>query len=359
MTQSEASSKPAAGSASARLLHSDLLKIGASNLIVLHHFAIYGPISDALASAAPGLVSWMYDYARMAVQVFLVMGGYFAARALSPQGAGFTGVPTNVVLQRFRRLVLPYLAALMLTMLVSWLVRLGMSSDAIPQAPTVAQVVAHLFLMQGLLGYDSLSAGVWYIAIDFQLFVLLTLLLWASTRIKLAFDVKRAAWIAKALVLACLLMGLFYFNRDARWDNWALYFFAAYGLGVLTYWGTHSRYPKLQLALLAAVVIAGLIVDFRARLVVALITALVLGLMARRGTPLQLPENLARWVSKLGRESYALFLVHFSVCLLANLVFVRMGYSSPIVAAVLLGLGWAVSLVVAQYFYQHIERRMV
>ena len=42
-----------------------------------------------------------------------------------------------------------------------------------------------------LLGFDSLSAGVWYIAIDFQLFALMALLLWAG----------RARLVAPALVL--------------------------------------------------------------------------------------------------------------------------------------------------------------
>lgn len=29
-------------------------------------------------------MAWLYDYARMAVQVFLVLGGYLAAASLAP-----------------------------------------------------------------------------------------------------------------------------------------------------------------------------------------------------------------------------------------------------------------------------------
>ncbi|MGZ8261721.1 MAG: acyltransferase family protein, partial [Methylotenera sp.] len=57
----------------------DAFKAIASQLIVLHHLAAYGPLSDAVQQAAPGLISWLYDYARMAVQVFFVIGGYLAA----------------------------------------------------------------------------------------------------------------------------------------------------------------------------------------------------------------------------------------------------------------------------------------
>ncbi len=51
----------------------DLLKIVAAQCIVLHHFALYGPLSDATAQAAPEVAAWFIDYARMAVQVFLVV----------------------------------------------------------------------------------------------------------------------------------------------------------------------------------------------------------------------------------------------------------------------------------------------
>ena len=50
----------------------DAFKALASQLIVLHHLAAYGPLSVAARQIAPGTVDWLYDYARMAVQVFLV-----------------------------------------------------------------------------------------------------------------------------------------------------------------------------------------------------------------------------------------------------------------------------------------------
>ena len=69
-----------------RQVHIDALKVIASQLIVLHHFSAYGPLSDALSEASPRVATWLYDYARMAVQVFLVLGGYLAVRSLAPEG---------------------------------------------------------------------------------------------------------------------------------------------------------------------------------------------------------------------------------------------------------------------------------
>jgi hypothetical protein len=160
----------------------------------------------------------------MAVQVFLVIGGYLAVQGLRPQS---DALPLGVIVRRYRRLVLPYLVAIMLAVLAAWLARHWMNDEAIPAAPELPQVLAHVFLLQGLLGYDSLSAGVWYIALDFQLFVVMTLLLWLGRK---SGDVRVGRW----LVVALLVASLFHFNRDESWDDWAWYFFGAYGLGAVS-----------------------------------------------------------------------------------------------------------------------------
>jgi hypothetical protein len=45
---------------SSRMPLLDALKALASQLIVLHHFSAYGPLSDALAQALPALAGWLY-----------------------------------------------------------------------------------------------------------------------------------------------------------------------------------------------------------------------------------------------------------------------------------------------------------
>lgn len=63
-------------SANTRLPLVDALKAIASQLIVLHHLAFYGPMSDVAFPLAPSAISWLSEYGRMAVQVFLVIGGF-------------------------------------------------------------------------------------------------------------------------------------------------------------------------------------------------------------------------------------------------------------------------------------------
>ena len=332
-----------------RLSHIDLLKLVAANLIVLHHLAAYGPIADVLTTSVPGLISWLYDYARMAVQVFLVIGGYLAARGLSPHGQRYAESPLWLIAQRYRRLVLPYLAALGLAVLAALLARHWMHTDWIPAAPTAGQVLAHIVLLQGLLGVDSLSAGVWYVAIDFQLFALLTLLHALGNR-----SANRAA--APRLVLLMVLASLFYFNRDEQWDNWALYFFGAYGLGALVYWSTQLTHPAIRLAGLALVVIIALAVDFRERIALAVATALLLGMADWRGIPIPaLPPGLSAGLSHLGQRSYSLFLVHFPVCVLGNVLFFKLEITTTAAATVAFAGCWLASLIAAHLFFRWVE----
>ncbi|NBO77933.1 MAG: acyltransferase, partial [Betaproteobacteria bacterium] len=52
----------------------DLLKALACSLIVLHHLAFYGPMSDHADDLFPGIFDWLSQHGRLAVQVFLVLG---------------------------------------------------------------------------------------------------------------------------------------------------------------------------------------------------------------------------------------------------------------------------------------------
>lgn len=335
-----------------RQTHIDALKLIAAQLIVLHHFAAYGPLSDVLEAVAPRLSDWLFDYGRMAVQVFLVIAGFLAAKSLAPAGRLRALNPWRAMAQRYLRLTPPFVAALLLAMASSALARQWLSAHFIPAAPTWGQFFAHGALMHNLLGVDSLSAGVWYVAIDFQLFVVMTALLWLGR-----------GW-ARAWVLALMFASLFFFNRNEGLDDWAIYFFAAYGMGTAAFWAGTARRAGVQLALLALLATAGgvaLAVDFRGRIAVALGVALLLGLAQWRdqntpATPPATPSWLARWVAVRGNSSYALFLVHFSVLMLCNALWVQLGLQGVgALAWVVLGY-WVACLGVALLFERWVER---
>ena len=344
----------------ARQTHIDALKLIGSQLIVLHHLSAYGPVADAVSQAAPGLMRWLYDYARMAVQVFLVLGGYLAVQSLMPTGRASTASPGRTLLRRYLRLALPFMAAMLLAVACAALARQWLSADFMPAAPSWGQALAHALLLHGVLGVDALSAGVWYVAIDFQLFALMALCMWLAHQVGRGHAFARK--LARALVVGLLLLSLFHFNRDPDWDNWALYFFASYGMGAVAAWAGKSRRPGLILALLALIGVSALALDFRGRIALALAVALWLGTKLwpravkwRHKRVPALPTVLVRPVSVLGQASYALFLVHFPVLMLANALFVHAGLTTPLAGLIALLVSWGACTAVALGFAYHVE----
>ena len=331
----------------ARLPLIDLLKAVAAQFIVLHHFSVYGPVSDAAHDFAPLLMDWLFNHARIAVQVFVVVAGYLAARGLS---GGAWQKPLHAVAQRYTRLLGPYAAALLLAVACAALARPWLHDEFVPLAPSWGQLLAHVGLLHNFMGYDALSAGVWYIGIDFQLFLVLTLLLWLGRGPRL---------LTYLMVLLLCLLSLAWFNRDASYDNWAVYFFGAYGLGALAWWGRPSASGNAvvrQLYALAAVgAVVALGLDFRVRIALALLTSvlLLLGGESRREPPL---AGLVHW---LGQNSYALFLVHFPMLMLMNALFAHLQLHRPWEALAMIACGWALSLALAQLFYRQVEQRLL
>jgi peptidoglycan/LPS O-acetylase OafA/YrhL len=328
----------------------DALKALASQLIVLHHFSAYGPLSDALAQTLPALAGWLYQDARMAVQVFLVVGGFLAARSLAPNGHATSERPLATIWARYQRLVLPFGVAVLLAVACAALVRGTMGEDIVPSAASAWQVLAHLLLLHDVVGVEALSAGVWYVAIDFQLFALLVCALW------LARSGGRLHGQAVGIVLVAGLAAasLFHFNRHAGWDDWGPYFFGSYALGALAWWAADRERSAAWLAGVALAGGAALLLDFRPRIAIAVVLAITLGLARRRGVLEAWPQ--ARPIAFLGRISYAVFLVHFPVYLLVSGLYAASGSRSVGAACVALVAGWLACIVAGQAFHRLVEQ---
>lgn len=276
-------------------------------LIVWHHLAFYGPMSDVVQTAAPGLINWLYDYGRMAVQVFLVVGGFLAAAALTSLHIDKPAQPGQLIFRRYRRLALPLVVAVLICVAVAAAVRPWFAHPSVPDAPGFSQLVAHVFFLQDLVGQEALSAGIWYVAIDFQLFVVsVALFTWVPRHWQ--------RWAVLVVAAASLLV----FNRHGGLDATALYFFGSYALGMMAWWASRSQHPVRWLLGMTVLVACALAIDFRGRMLLALLVALSLVFMQRGWWTfgwLQAP-----WLLRLGQMSYSIFLIHFSVCLLVNAI---------------------------------------
>lgn len=337
-----------------RLAFIEALKAIACQLIVLHHLAFYGPMSDRASQLAPDLVAWLSNHGRLAVQAFLVIAGFLAARAVAPQGRLLARAPSVLVGKRYLRLVVPYVVVLTLAIASAAIARGWMQHDSIPAPPTSAQVLAHALLLHDLLGFEALSAGLWYVAIDFQLFALFLAVLWLARWVE--GQTRAPGWLGPALVGGLALASLFFFNRDPGWDRWALYFFGAYAMGAAAFWISSRPNAARWLAFLVLSVVAALTLEFRSRIAAALSVAVLLVLASRTGVLTQWPRH--RGVALLGRISYAVFLVHFPVCLLVNAAFVRFLPANAGFHAFGMLAAWVASVGVGALFYRLVESRV-
>ncbi|MEX5747148.1 acyltransferase family protein [Massilia sp. X63] len=327
----------------------------AAQLIVLHHLAFYGPMADHARDILPSLIDWLGDHARIAVQVFLVIGGFLAAKSLAPDGNPRTGNPLQRIWRRYLKLAPPFVVAMLLAVIASGWAAGWMTHASISAPPTALQLGAHALLLHDVLGFESLSAGAWYVAIDFQLYAALTLLAWLSAR---PGGGRARGWLLPGLVAAGIGASLLHFNLDGDWDAWAPYFFGSYGLGALAWWASDpQRRPGAVALLLAAMLLLpflALVLEFRSRIALALVMACVLFLCGRIRPVSGAGATLAT-IEYAGKISFSVFLVHFPVCLLVNAAFARFAAEQAHVQAFGMLVAWIASLLAGAAFCRWVE----
>ena len=321
----------------------NLLKAVAAQLIVLHHLAFYGPMADQVRPLLPELIDWLAGSARIAVQVFL-----------APSAQPVMADPLGAVWRRYLKLAPPFMAATLAAAAASALARQWMEHDSISAPATLAQLAAHAVLAHGVLGYPSLSAGAWYVAIDFQLYAASVAILWLAARIS---GPVRRPWLVPAMVAACAALSLLHFNLDPDWDNWAPYFFGSYALGMAAWWAGDPRRKTRGAVLVQAAIflpaLLALAIDFRSRLALALMVACALVICGR----LQFSGRGRAWrvINTLARTSYSVFLIHFPVCLLVNAAFTRFVPPDPVPQGLGMLAAWGASLAAGAAFHRWVE----
>lgn len=332
----------------------DLAKVLAANLIVWHHLAFYGPMADRAAERWPALIDWLAQYGREAVPVFLVVGGYLAARGLAPDGRLMRGPSMfSRLTDRYLRLSAPFAVIVVLAVLANLLAARWMQHDSISEVLGPHQAIAHVLLVHDLVGIPALTAGAWYVAIDFQLYALLLVLLTLARGSEQRVRSRRrhGPWMVALLGAASLL----YFNRITELDIIGLYFFGAYALGALVAWWAPTARRRPWLVLMAALASLALWIEWRDRLAVALVVAIWLAVLVSV-RPAAGASAAWSFVHRWSERSYALFLVHFPVCLLVNAAFTRWASSDAAVQAVGLVSAWLASLWAARMFHLRVEQ---
>jgi peptidoglycan/LPS O-acetylase OafA/YrhL len=314
----------------------DLLKIICAQLIVWHHAILYAPTHLSWMHLSPRLTEFLLEPGRWVVHVFLVVGGYLSAQGL--QRARTDGV-WRLCVKRYLRLMPTFMLAMCLTAAVGWWVKDHYAPDFVSQTPSWGVWLAHLTLSFDVFNLGAISAGAWYVAIDFQLYVILAL--WVmNTRSAGQTGHSKMLWVAG------VLLSLVVISRQPSLDVWALYFVASYGMGCLVAWAEADARQKIWLWLALAVWLLDLGLQWRGRQALAGLTVLILMF----GPKLSFKPTLSRWVAMGSDLSYPLFLGHFSLLILMGAWFSQERlYSTSdhwvyLVAVTLIAWTWALSL---------------
>lgn len=324
-----------------RSLTVDVLKVVSAQLIVWHHFSAYGPMAETMTLAWPALMEWMYHYARLAVQVFLVVGGYLAAQSVMHTPVTH---PFRLIAKRYVRLVPIYLLALVLISMAVALSRDTLGASWLPQAPTLWQFLAHGLLAHDVLEYEALASGVWYVAIDFQLYAVLVVLCHV-------FGHAKPLGLSVGVALLCIA-SMWQFNRIEELDMWALYFFGSYGLGVLAAWAKRSTTQAQLFWFTAVLALGALWLEYRTRLSLALLTAIWLVIK---------PQGQVRWtpikrvIHRLSNSAYVLFLTHFGVIVLFSALWQISHVDGPITAFAWTTFAWMCCVALGLFLHEKVE----
>jgi peptidoglycan/LPS O-acetylase OafA/YrhL len=342
-----------------RLPFLDFMRAIASQCIVLHHLVFYGPLPERAQVAMPLVFEWLYDNARMAVQVFFVLGGFFTSRGLGKYKSLTARTAGAAVWSRYRRIGIPYLATLGIAVAANEVARLWMDHEAISSRPGLLQLLAHAAFLHDVLGFQALTAGIWYLAIDFQLFLLTLGLFWVAQAWFCGPNQSQkndAHAVLIRLMSPLALASLFWFNRDPQYDCWAIYFAGSYFLGVILQAVVERGLRPLWGALYLSAVVAAGVMDPRPRLLVAAGTAVLVYIAARTRLLYAWPKSSV--INYFGRTSYSLFLIHFPVLLLVNAWSSRYLGTSTATALWGLGVAYVLSCLAGIGFYHGVESRI-
>ena len=299
----------------------DAIRGVASLVILAHHLLTYVPRTDETLSAVPLLHHVVWWYGGLATQVFLVISGFVGGVSLAramPEAADLA----RLMLMRYLRLALPAVATLLFAIVLYAIVPPPWAAFPLFDEISAPGVLAHVAFLQDVLGYPSLLAGFWYLSIDLQCNLVLSLLIIVQDAILRRLPgLSRSAPSRFAQGLAALglpmlvaLTSLFVWNGAVAHEIYATYFFGIVFLGTLAGLAVAGRIPPaIFWAYVASFAVAAgaAVMQSRPHLAVALVAGVAIYLLARRQPVAASRADSLPLLGWLGRISYSLFLVHY------------------------------------------------
>jgi peptidoglycan/LPS O-acetylase OafA/YrhL len=300
-------------------------------------------------------------YGHLAVAAFITISGFCLQWALLQRGDGTVNDFVTYLRRRCRRILPPYYACLMLSLLVAW----GITSrqTGLPWTQylpiTWENVGAHLLLIHNWSPdwMYKINGVLWSIAIEFQLYFVLPVLAWLLA--------KRGPWVVAAGLSIPVFAILATYPKSEKFYIWYALLFA---LGMIAAkWAMapvrFSSSAWLALAVLglgAGMRVAGEKSIPLADLCFAFGTCALMVLVVQ--APLSLASRVLSWrpLLALGAFSYSLYLMHHPILQAVFVTVVRPYAITPAKQIAALGtLGLCAAILGCIGFYWYFERPFV
>jgi peptidoglycan/LPS O-acetylase OafA/YrhL len=326
----------------------DFLKTIAVQIIIFHHLSNYGIIPLKVHDILPRFIDFIGLHGRYAVQIFLVIGGYLTAKSL-PSSLEKFGLLKSIV-NRYLRLVPAYMVAIIFTVICAAVARSVHYEEYIGEQETIFQIFAHFVFLQHILGFESISLGVWYVAIDWQLYIFIACLLYGFKSFKRMF----------VLLPIAITASLLFFSQHPFYEDYFIYFIGAYGLGIVSYLAEDSTHPETRqpariiLIFFTVLIFSDTFFELQIKNIIEIFLAILLSLFGKKkyssfNNPI---FKLCVWFSQ---RSYCAFLIHFSLLLLGNSLYYHYQFQSSEIALLLMLFIWLFSWIFAHILYLAVE----
>lgn len=229
----------------------------------------------------------IFDYGKYGVQCFFVISGFVITYSLVKGGYRIGNFFTFFA-KRIIRIEPPYLVIVLLTVAFLFVRERSGMVTVKGGLPTLPQVLLHIGYLIPFSNYDWLSIVFWTLAIEFQFYLLFSVIYPAYR------SVKPARWLIEAALIALMFVksgGFIYF----RWSPVFLL-----GINLALY---KTRNMELG-ELLTAGTLISLVILYQYGWVVFLFSVIPAGIIAWE------PEFRSRFWEFFGKISYSLYLCH-------------------------------------------------
>jgi peptidoglycan/LPS O-acetylase OafA/YrhL len=225
----------------------DGVRGAAALFVVLHHMWLASwPFYPE--THGPWWLGWLL-YGQLAVAVFIVVSGYSLTVAPARKDGELKGGPGRFFRRRAWRIIPPYWAALVISMLLF----VTFLEPGVGAGEGAKSFVVHGALLQNVIGNTPPNGTFWSISIEWQIYFLFPLILLGIRRYRVA--------VAVAVTLAIVVLGhLLAVNSElfSKIDSLGIQFLALFALGVGAAWLAHRPAPLLTPWVLRVVAVLGL-----------------------------------------------------------------------------------------------------